>query len=372
MFRSKGLGILVAICGVSAALQGQSAVKAESWGKTHDGQQVNLYTLSDAELTLQLTDFGARVVRIDVPDRKGVHADVVLGYDNLQQYLDDPKDYFGAIVGRYGNRISRGEFALDGKTYQVPPNNNGNALHGGPAGFATRVWRGHPEGRNSVVFTLVSADGDMGFPGQLTVEVRYTLIREKVRIDYRATTTKATVLNLTNHAYFNLAGEGSGDILRQELRIGADRITPVDATLIPTGALMQVAGTPFDFRKLTPIGAHLEAGGEQLQRAGGYDHNYVLDEATGTLRTIAFATDPVSGRTLTVSTTEPGVQFYSGNFLNGTAKGYSGTAYAKHAGFCLETQHFPDSPNHPAFPSTVLRPGSVFRSTTEWIFGVQR
>lgn len=348
------------------------AVKTESWGKTPAGEEVALYTLSSSALKVQLTEYGARIVSVQAPDRRGKRADVVLGFNNLAQYDGDPKAYFGAIVGRYGNRIAKGTFTLSGETYRVPANNNGNALHGGPAGFSTKVWKGHVLGQNQVEFTLVSPDGDMGFPGTMTVHVIYTLTGSRLRIDYDATTTKTTVVNLTNHTYFNLAGESSGDILSQELRIDAESFTPVGAGLITTGALAKVDGTPFDFRKLTPIGKRIDAGGDQLQLAGGYDHNFVLTGKTGTLHEAAYAVDPASGRTLTVMTTEPGVQFYSGNFLNGSAKGFSGKAYQWHGGFCLETQHFPDSPNHANFPSTVLRPGEKMTSSTEFIFGVAK
>ena len=344
-------------------------MKTEVWGTTTAGQQVKLFTLSSGVLRVRLTEFGARIVSVEAPDRNGRMDDVVLGYNNLASYTSDPKDYFGAIVGRYGNRIRGGTFTLEGKTYQVPVNNKGNALHGGPEGFSQKVWTGKAVGNNQVEFTLVSPDGDMGFPGQLTAQVTYTLTGKRLRIDYSATTTKPTVVNLTNHSYFNLAGQASGDVLRQTLRLDADSITPVDDTLIPTGELQKVDGTPFDFRAATAIGARINATSEQLKRAGGYDHNFVTN-GQGKLREIARAEDPASGRTLTVITTEPGVQFYSGNFLNGSAVGFTGQPYRKYAGFCLETQHFPDSPNHPNFPSTMLRPGQPMHSTTIFDFGV--
>lgn len=360
--------MLVAILVSSSFAKG--AVKIEEWGKTPAGETVKLYTLSDASVRVRLTEYGARIVSVDAPDRRGQTSDVVLGYNDLEQYVSDPKDYFGATIGRVGNRIAKGSFSLSGTEYHVPLNNNGNALHGGTVGFSNKVWRGSAEGHNKVEFTLISPDGDMGFPGILTVHVRYTLMSALLRIDYEAKTTKSTVVNLTNHTYFNLAGEASGNILGQRLHIAADRITPIDATLIPTGSLDAVANTPFDFRKLTAIGDRIDEDSEQLQRAGGYDHNYVLNGEPGMLRKAAFVIDPASGRTLTVLTSEPGLQFYSGNFLSGTSKGYSGTAYQKHAGFCLETQHFPDSPNHANFPSTVLKPGATLRSTTELVFGI--
>jgi aldose 1-epimerase len=363
-------GAAMLACAVLLHLPMRAQVSTKVWGATPEGQPVKLFTLSDSVLRVRLTGFGARIVSVEAPARDGRMDDVVLGYNDLANYVSDPKDYFGAIVGRYGNRIHAGTFALEGKTYHVPLNNNGNALHGGPQGFSSREWVGRPVGNNKVEFTLVSPDGDMGFPGRLTAHVTYTLTGNRIRIDYEATTTKATVVNLTNHSYFNLAGQASGDVLEQKLRIDADSITPVDATLIPTGALESVQGTPFDFRTATAIGARIGAGSEQLKRAGGYDHNFVLTGPAGTLRAVAWAEDPASGRTLTVLTTEPGVQFYSGNFLNGSAKGFTGQPYQKHAGFCLETQHFPDSPNHPNFPSTVLRPGHTLHSSTVFEFGV--
>jgi aldose 1-epimerase len=369
--KRRGLSFFLAFSLSSAFAAACAQDKGVDWGRTPTAEPVRLYRLSDAQLNVSLTNYGARIVRIDAPDRQGRRADVVLGYNNAAQYLSDPKDYFGAVVGRYGNRIAKGNFVVEGRQYHVPVNNNGNALHGGPTGFSSRVWTVDESSRNSVDFELVSADGDMGFPGTLKAHVRYTLTGSRLSIEYTAETDKPTVVNLTNHTYFNLAGEASGDILGQELRLNADRYTPVDQTLIPTGELLSVSGTPFDFRKLTAIGKHINVPDEQLLRAGGYDHNFVLRGEQGTLREAAFAVDPVSGRTLTILTTEPGVQFYSGNFLDGSAIGYSGSPYRKHAGFALETQHFPDSPNHVNFPSTILRPGATYRSKTVLVFGVE-
>jgi aldose 1-epimerase len=350
----------------------QTSVVKTDWGKTADGHPVEIFALSDSDLKIRITTFGARVVSIDAPDRNGVKADVVLGYKDVSQYEADKSTYFGAIVGRYGNRIAKGTYTIDGQTFHAPLNNNGNMLHGGTVGFDHKVWTGRqiPDG---VEMTLVSPDGDMGFPGELTVHVRYTLKGSALHIDYTAATTKPTVVNVTNHSYFNLGGEGHGTILDEQLMLNASRYTPVDAGLIPTGQLAPVSGTPLDFRKSTAIGARIGAANEQLKLAGGYDHNFVLDgTAAGKLNLAARAVDPTSGRTLTVTTTEPGVQFYSGNFLDGTATGISGVKYVKHAGFCLETQHFPDSPNRPSFPSTVLRPGKPLHSTTVFTFGVQK
>ena len=362
-----------AVAGVAVLLMGSVAwgsVTKADWGKTADGKAVEIFTISDHDLTVRITTFGARVVSIEAPDRNGKMADVVLGYDNLGQYEKDTGTYFGAIVGRYGNRIAKGAFSIDGKTFHIPLNNHGNALHGGPAGFSTRVWTG-AEIPDGVEMTLVSPDGDMGFPGTLTVHVRYTVVEHSLRISYSATTTKATVTNLTNHSYFNLAGDGKGSILGEVLTIPADRYTPVDATQIPTGELAPVAGTPFDFRKPTAIGARINDANEQLKIGGGYDHNWVLNDDSESLHVAAKVYDPSSGRTLTVSTTQPGVQFYSGNFLDGTQHGKYGVTYEKNAALCLETQHFPDSPNHPKFASTLLKPGETLHSETVFTFGVK-
>lgn len=348
----------------------EASVSAVPWGKTSAGQ-VDLYTLTNDDLTVRITNFGAHVVSISAPDRNGHQANVVLGYKDLAGFLADNKTYMGSIVGRYGNRIAKGTFSLDGHTFQIPANDHGNALHGGTEGFDRKLWTGH-EIQNGVELTLVSPDGEMGFPGQLTAHVRYTLEDKSLRIVYSVTTTKTTVVNLTNHSYFNLGGEDSGDILNQVLTLSADRLTPVDATLIPTGQLASVAGTPFDFRQPTAIGARINVPDQQLKIAGGYDHNFVLNGSDNGLHLAAKVVDPASGRTLTVTTTEPGVQFYSGNFLDGTFVGASGKPYAKHAGFCLETQHFPDSPNQPSFPSTVLQPGATLHSETVFMFGVEQ
>jgi aldose 1-epimerase len=348
----------------------KASVQTAEWGRTSSHRPVKIFTLSDARIRVRLIEYGARIVSIDAPDRHGQTADIVLGHNNLAAYLADPKGYFGAVVGRYGNRIANGTFTLAGSTFHIPLNDNDNALHGGPGGFNTKVWHGHRIGAETVEFTLVSSDGDMGFPGALTVHVFYTLDGNKLRIRYEASTTKPTVLNLTNHSFFNLAGEASGDILAQELRIDAGRITPVAAGLIPIGTVDPVRGTPFDFTHLTPIGQRIHSENPQLKLAGGYDDNYVLNGQAGALREAAYALDPASGRTLTVFTTEPGLQFYSGNLLHGSVTGNSGKNYQKYAGFCLETQHFPDSPNHPNFPDTTLQPGHKFRSETVLVFGV--
>jgi aldose 1-epimerase len=362
--------VVVATAVLMMSSLAQASVNKAPWGKSADGKPVEIFTVSDADLTVRITTFGARVVSIETPDKKGKKGDVVLGYDNVAGYEGDTSTYFGSVVGRYGNRIAKGTFSIDGKSYHVPLNNNGNALHGGPAGFSSKVWTGKeiPDG---VEMSLVSPDGDMGFPGTLTVHVRYTVEGKSLRINYSATTTKPTVLNLTNHSYFNLAGNGEGNILHDVLMIPADRYTPVNTTQIPTGELAPVAGTPFDFRKTTPIGERINQTNEQLKIGGGYDHNFVLNGAGQGLHLAAKVEDPTSGRTLTVMTTEPGVQFYSGNFLDGTKKGKFGVSYQKYAAFCLETQHFPDSPNEPKFPSTLLKPGQTMQSETVFTFGVK-
>lgn len=356
---------------VASGAWAQATVNRASWGTTVQGKPVSIYTLTDPYLTVKITTFGARIVSVDAPNPNGVKADVVLGYKNLADYENDKSTYFGAVVGRYGNRIAKGAFTLDGHTYHVPVNSNGQALHGGTVGFDQKVWAAR-EIPNGVEMTLVSPDGDMGFPGQLTAHVRYTLLGKSLRLQYSATTTKPTVLNLTNHSYFNLAGEGSGTILDEQLMINADRYTPIDAVLIPTGDLPSVSGTPYDFRKPTTIGARINENNQQLKLAGGYDQNFVLNGTPGTMHLAAKVVDPKSGRTLTITTTEPGVQYYSGNFLDGTLTGISGIKYVKHAGFALETQHFPDSPNQPKFPSTVLRPGQTWRSETVFTFGTEK
>jgi aldose 1-epimerase len=352
---------------LSSVAQGE--VKMAIFGHTADGTPVPIYTLSSGKIEARVMAYGARLVSVRTPDRTGKVADIVLGYDSLQDYLDDTKTFFGAIVGRYGNRIGKGQFTLDGKTYQIPVNNGPNALHGGPKGFDRYVWQSH-EVPNGVEFTLVSPDGDMGFPGTLTAHVKYTLVGETLRLDYSATTDKATVLNLTNHAYFNLNGDDQSDILNLQMQIDADKFTPVDSGLIPTGELVPVAGTPLDFLAPHVIGDRIDDNNEQMKLGGGYDFNWVVNGAPGTLRPAATVVDPANGRKMTVETTQPGIQFYSGNFLDGSFTGRHGVKYTKHMGFCLETQHFPDSPNHPNFPSAALHPGQTFHSTTTFTFGV--
>jgi aldose 1-epimerase len=342
-----------------------------TWGHTSDGTPVPIYTLTSGQIEVRVMGYGAKFVSVRTPDRAGKVADCVLGFDALDGYLNHKEPHFGSVVGRFGNRIALGKFSIDGQSYQIPINNGPNALHGGPMGFDKYVWQSL-EVPNGVEFTHVSPDGDMGFPGTLTAKARYTLTGNTLRIDYSATTDKPTVVNLTNHAYFNLHGDDQGNVLDQVIELNADRFTPVDGGLIPTGVLDPVAGTPLDFRKAQVIGARIDNGFEQMKLAGGYDHNFVVNGDAGKLRLAAIASDPVSGRKLTVETTEPGVQFYSGNFLNGMFTGRHGAKYEKHTGFCLETQHFPDSPNHASFPSTLLRPGETMHSTTTFAFGTTK
>ena len=337
------------------------------FGKTPDGTTVDVYTLKSDGIEAKVMTYGGRVVSIKTADRDGKIADVVLGYSALDAYLDDKSTYFGAIVGRYGNRIAFGRFSLDGHQYQIPTNDHANALHGGTVGFDRKIWQARPIA-DGVEMTLVSPDGDQGFPGTLTVHVRYTVHHAALRIDYIATTDKDTVVNLTNHSYFNLAGDGQGTILQDELMIPADQYTPVDSGLIPTGVLASVEGTPFDFRKAMVIGARIDDDNEQLKLAGGYDFNWVLRGKNGEMKTAARVYDPMSGRVMTVTTTQPGVQFYTGNFLEGKKYGREQEGHVKHAALCLETQHFPDSPNHPGFPTTELKPGETLHSTTTFTF----
>ncbi|WP_321474501.1 aldose epimerase family protein [uncultured Paludibaculum sp.] len=347
-----------------------SSVTTQDFGKTEKGEALSLYTLKNRNgVELSVTNYGARVVALKTPDAHGNVADITLGFETAKGY-EGANPYFGAIVGRYGNRIAKGKFKLDGKEYTLAKNNGENSLHGGLVGFDRVVWSGRAEdvgGVGKVTLTYTSKDGEEGYPGTLNVTVTYTLNNnDEIQIDYLATTDKATVLNLTNHTYFNLAGEGKGDILNQLMQVNADKFTPVDAGLIPTGELKDVTGTPFDFRKPTAIGARINDKDEQLMLGKGYDHNYVLNRTGSGLVQAARAEDAASGRVLEVWTTEPGVQFYTGNFLDGTVAGKNGVHYAQRSAFCLETQHYPDSPNHPDFPSTVLKPGEEYKTTTVW------
>lgn len=355
----------------TAALWGQekATVTKKPFGQTPEGAKVEMYTLANGKLEAAIISYGAIVVSLKTPDRNGKMADVVLGYDTLDGYIAGAA-HFGAVVGRYGNRIAHGKFALDGHEYTLALNDGANHLHGGVKGFDRVVWKGR-EIPGGVELTYLSKDGEEGYPGNLTAAVTYTLLPDGLRIDYRATTDKDTVVNLTNHSYFNLKGAGEGDILDHVVTIAADRFNPVDAGLIPTGELQQVAGTPFDFRKPHRIGERIGENEEQLRLGKGYDHNWVLNNGGGKLALAARATEPANGRTLEVYTTQPGLQFYTGNMLSGKDRGKGGKIYPWRGAFCMETQRFPDSPNHPAFPTTELKPGQIYKTTTEFRFSAK-
>ena len=377
------------------AAPAKASLTRAPFGRMADGTAVEIFTLtSGAGMEVRTMPYGAAIVSIRVPDRHGAADDVVLGFDTLDDYVTKNR-FFGVVAGRYGNRIAKGRFTLDGKTYSLATNNGVNHLHGGVKGFDKVVWNAEPferDGTVGIVYSHTSPDGDEGYPGTLNAHVTYTLSSTNaLTVDYDATTDKPTPINLTQHSYFNLAGDGSGDILGHQLTLDADRFTPVDDTLIPTGELAPVAGTPFDFRQPMSVGARIGADHPQLKAGNGYDHNFVLNKTSGGSKGPASRTDgsggsatptqpehaarvvdPKSGRTLDVSTTQPGVQFYSGNFLDGRVTGKSGHVYARRSGLCLETQHFPDSPNHPDFPSTILRPGERFQSRTVFAFGVTK
>jgi len=352
------------------AAQAKMEVNVEPFGKTPDGQQVRIYRLTNANgLKAGIMTYGAIVVSLDVPDKNGTMADVVLGYDNLDGYLKQ-SPYFGAVVGRYGNRIGKGRFSLDGTEYTLATNNDENHLHGGLKGFDKKVWKQEEvtasEDQAWAKLSCLSKDGEEGYPGNLRCTVTYTLTNDdELRISYEAETDKKTVVNLTNHAYWNLAGQGNGDVLGHELTVNANRFTTVDKGLIPTGITVSVIGTPLDFLSPRTIGSRIR------QLGNGYDHNYVLNGRPGELKLCARVYEPTTGRVMEVTTTEPGVQLYTANHMNGSMIGKAGKAYVKHAAFCLETQHYPDSPNKPGFPSTVLEPGQKFASQTIHKFSTQ-
>ncbi|MFC8856745.1 aldose epimerase family protein [Streptomyces sp. NPDC057144] len=356
-----------AVGGTAHASGGRKPVK-ELFGRLADGTKVYRWSLENGGTRMKVLSYGGVVQSLEIPDRRGRYANVSLGFDNLDDYVAR-SPHFGALIGRYGNRIAKGRFTLDGKEYQLSVNDGENSLHGGALGFDYRVWDVEPFTRGSdtgLVLHYTSVDGEMGYPGTFRAKVTYTLTRRgDWRIDYEATTDKATVVNLTSHVYWNLAGEGSGTIEDHELSIAASRFTPTDAGLIPTGELARVSGTPFDFRRAKPIGRDIRDAHPQLVTAKGFDHNWVLDKGiTDRPEHIATLRDHASGRTLRIATDQPGLQFYSGNFLDGTLTGPGGSLYRQGDALCLETQHFPDSPNHPSFPSTVLRPGQTYRTST--------
>ncbi len=357
--------------GAPPAPAAATRVTQTPFGSLPDSTPVELFTVTNRQgIELRAMTYGGIIVSLRVPDRQGRIDDIVLGYDSAAEYARNNGPYLGALIGRYGNRIARGRFTLDGAAYTLATNNSPNHLHGGARGFDKVIWRGEPLA-DGIAFTYTSADGEEGYPGTLKARVTYTLTdRNELAVDYEATTDKPTIVNLTQHSYFNLAGQGTRDVLEHLLQIDADRYTPVDATLIPSGELAPVAGTPFDFEKPTPIGQRIAEEHPQIKRGLGYDHNFVLRRAGEGLQHAARVVEPSTGRTLDVATTEPGLQFYTGNFLDGTITGKQGRIYQKRFGFCLESQHFPDSPNQPAFPSTIVRPGQTYRSRTVFTFGV--
>ena len=369
------LFVVVVTCLTAVVVHAQATVTKTSFGKTSAGESVDLYTLRNVNgVEAKITNYGGIVVSLKVPDRNRKFDDVVLGFNDFESYMNNGP-YFGALIGRYGNRIAKGRFTLNGVEYKLAVNNGENHLHGGIKGFDKVIWTGSEtktKAGPAVVLTYLSKDGEEGYPGNLQVRVVYTLTNDNgLKIDYSATTDKDTVINLTHHSYFNLAGEGNGDILNHLLMINANRFVPTDAGSIPTGELRRVAGTPFDFLKSTAIGARIDQDEEQLKLGNGYDHTYVINGRPGTLRPAATASEPTSGRVMQVWTTEPGVQLYTGNFLDGTLTGKLGKVYQRRFGFCLETQHFPDSPNHPSFPTTTLKKGATYKSTTIYKFSNQ-
>ena len=352
----------------------KGTISRKAFGQTHDGQVADIYTLRNSNgMEAKITNYGGIVVTLKVPDRKGKLADVTLGYDTLEEYKASP--YFGCIVGRMGNRIAKGRFELEGKRYKLAVNNPPNSLHGGIKGFDKVLWAATPSATPagpSLRLEYVSADGEEGFPGALKVTAVYTLTeKNELKLAMTAKTDKTTVVNLTHHAYFNLAGAGKGNILDHELILNASKFTPMDKTSIPTGAIAPVAGTPFDFTKPAVIGARIDQNDKQLKFGLGYDHNFVIDKAPGTLGVMGRAYEPGSGRVLTVLSTAPGVQFYTGNFLDDSFVGKGGKVYGHRTGFCLEPQHFPDSPNRPEFPSVTLRPGETYKHTIVFRFSIR-
>ena len=365
---------LASFLGCATPKEAMNQINRQPFGQTPDGQQVELYTLRNSKgAEAKISTYGGIVTSLKVPDRNGKFTDVVLGYGNLAGYLKE-SPYFGALIGRYGNRIANGKFELNGVVYTLATNNGPNALHGGLKGFDKVVWEpkvlATPEGPG-LELRYVSKDGEEGYPGNLSVVAVYTLTEDNaLKLQYTATTDKDTVVNLTQHSYFNLKGEG--DILNHEVMIRADKFTPVDSTLIPTGELKPVEGTPFDFRKPTPIGARIDESDEQLKFGGGYDHNWVINKPPGELGLMARVHEPSTGRVLEVLSTEPGLQFYTGNFLDGTLTGKYGWVYQQRSAFCMEPQHFPDSPNQPNFPSVVLKPGETYKNTIIYRFSVRK
>jgi len=388
MSRVTSLLVIAALAGACGS--GQSSTPVETpkpklmmapFDRTPDNEVVDLITMRNTNgIEMTVLTYGGVIKTLRTPDRTGAVDDIVLGFDDLASYVTK-SPYFGTLIGRYGNRIAKGKFTLDGATYTLPTNNGPNSLHGGDKGWDKAVWKFDTFNNATgvgVILTHTSPDGDQGYPGTVKAKVTYTLTdQDQLIVDYEAITDKATVINLTQHSYFNLAGGKAADILGHELMLNAAQYTPVDDTLIPTGQIADVEGTPFDFRKSTAIGARINDKNEQLEKGPGYDHNFVLSRQGPGLVDAAEVYEPTTGRTLTISTTEPAIQFYSGNFLSADPKqppltGKGGRIYPKHSGFCLETQHYPDSPNHPNFPSTVLRPGETYKTQTVFKFGVRK
>ena len=374
-YRNLVLAFLVLVSSVALA-HAQATVTKESFGKTSTGENIDIYTLKNANgVETRITNYGGIVVSLQIPDRNNKFDDVVLGFNDLESYLTKNNPYFGAIIGRYGNRIGKGRFKLNGVEYKLAVNNGENHLHGGIKGFDKVIWTGRSMSTKSgpaVVLTYASKDGEEGYPGTLRVTVTYTLTsKNELKIDYSATTNKDTVINLTHHSYFNLLGEGNGDILNHQVQINADSFVPTDAGSIPTGELKKVANTPFDFLRANQIGARINQDDEQLKFGNGYDHTWVINGRPGTLRLAGGAYESTTGRVMEVWTTEPGMQFYTGNFLDGSLTGKSGKPYQRRSGFCFETQHYPDSPNQPSFPTTTLKRGATYRSTTIYRFSAK-
>ena len=373
---SRVLTAVLWLLAIALVAQAQGSITRQSFGKTEAGENVDLYTLRNTHgVEATITNYGGIVVSLKVPDRSGKFDDVVLGFNDLDSYLK-PGPYFGALIGRYGNRIAKGRFTLNGTEYKLAVNNGENHLHGGIKGFDKVVWTGKEmktKNGPALSLTYLSKDGEEGYPGNLTATVVYTLTNNnELKIDYSATTDKDTVTNLTHHSYFNLAGEGNGDILNTRVTINATRFVPTDAGSIPLGDLRKVSGTPFDFLTAHAIGERINQDDEQLKFGSGYDHTWVINGRMGVMRLAATAYEPTSGRVMQVWTTEPGMQFYSGNFLDGTLTGKAGKPYPKRSGFCFETQHYPDSPNQPSFPTTTLKKGATYKSTTIYRFSSRR
>ena len=369
------LTAMVFLYGCRTEVTRETSIMKESFGSTTEGKKADLFTLTNSNgLVAKITNYGCIVTELHVPDRDGKFTDIVLGFDNLDDFIKDTP-YFGAVVGRYGNRIAKGKFTLNGKEYSLAVNNGENHLHGGLKGFDKVLWDAqemHTDNGPALKLTYLSADGEEGYPGNLSCTVIYTLTnKNELKISYEAQTDKPTPINLTHHSYFNLAGHDAGDILAHEIMIDADHFTPTDAGLIPTGQIKPVKGTPMDFTKPTPIGARIDQKDQQLEFSGGYDHNWVLNNNSGDLALACSVYEPTTGRVMDVYTTEPGMQFYSGNFLDGTNIGKGGAVYNFRNGFCLETQHFPNSPNQPEFPSAILQPGQKYKHVTAYRFSAR-